>query len=133
MIPQGVKKWVLKAMEDFRIAKQGLSFPEPEIATGPICFHSQQVAEKLLKAYLVSRNIDFAKTHDLAYLRELCAQQDPEFKKIDLGNLKFYAVEVRYADEFYLPSIDEAKEAFELANKVKAFVFKKLGIKEQDL
>jgi len=42
--------------------------------------------------------------------------------------LGFYAVEIRYPDEFYIPSITEAKEAFQIAQKVKDFVLKKLGI-----
>jgi len=35
---------------------------------------------------------------------------------------------VRYPDEFYIPSVNEAKECIEVARKVKEFVLKKLGV-----
>lgn len=60
-------------------------------------------------------------------------KQDSNFKKLNIGNLKFYAVEVRYPDEFYIPSINEAKECFDIASRVKDFVLKKLRVKEEDL
>jgi len=66
----------------------------------------------------------------LEYLLELCVKEDDEFKGIEVGNLSFYAVEVRYPDEFYTPSIEEAKECLEIARKVREFVMKKLSIKE---
>ena len=66
----------------------------------------------------------------MEYLLELCVKEDDEFKGIEVGNLSFYAVEVRYPDEFYTPSIEEAKECLEIARKVREFVMKKLSIKE---
>jgi len=133
MIEEQVKNWILKAMEDFRVAKHELGFPDDEIATGPVCFHCQQLIEKLLKAYLVSRKVDFGRTHDLEFLLELSKLEDPEFKELDIGNLRFYAVEVRYPDEFYFPSVEEAKKCFEISLNIKDFVFSKLKIDEEDL
>ena len=39
-----------------------------------------------------------------------------------------YAVEIRYPDDWYEPSMEETKEAYAIALKVKEFVLKKLGI-----
>jgi len=89
MIEEYIKRWVIKAMEDFRIAKHELDFPEKEISTGPVCFHCQQVVEKLLKAYLVLRNVDFGRTHNLEFLLKLCSKEDQDFEKLDVGNLTF--------------------------------------------
>jgi len=50
-----------------------------------------------------------------------------------VGNLTDYAVEVRYADEFYIPTLEEAKRAFEIAKKAKEFIFRKMKIKEDEL
>jgi HEPN domain-containing protein len=133
MIEEHIKNWIIKAMEDFNIARHELSFPEDEISTSPVCFHCQQVVEKLLKAYLVSKSIDFGKTHDLEYLLELCVKQDEEFENLSMGDLKSYAVEVRYPDDFYIPSIEEARECFKIASEIKNFVFKKLNLKESEL
>ena len=48
-------------------------------------------------------------------------------------SLTDYAVKFRYGEGFYFPSIEEAKEAIEIANKVKEFVKKKLKEKAADL
>ncbi|PKP60683.1 MAG: DNA-binding protein [Candidatus Altiarchaeales archaeon HGW-Altiarchaeales-1] len=128
MMDEYIKKWIIKALEDFKVAKHELSFPDEEVSTGAVCFHCQQVVEKLLKAYLISKNRDFGRTHDLTYLADLCSDYDKDFKKFDLEELTYYAVEIRYPDEFYIPSIEETRECFEIASKVKDFVFHKMGI-----
>lgn len=133
MIDEYVKRWIIKAMEDFNIARHELSFPENEICTGPVCFHCQQVAEKMLKAYLVSREVDFGRTYDLEALLKLCSEQDSQFRMLTLGNLTDFAVEIRYPEEFYIPSVDEARECFKLASMIKDFVLKKLQVREEDL
>lgn len=133
MISENGRKWVAKALEDYRTAKHELSFPENEISTGPVCFHCQQLVEKLLKACLVSKNVEFEKTHDLEHLLDLCAKQDPDFAKLYAGNLTFYAVEVRYPDEFYIPSVEEARDCFAIATKIKDFILKKLGIENDEI
>ncbi len=131
MINESVKKWLIKAEHDLKIVEVEFKQPEDEIVTDMVCFHCQQSAEKCLKAFLVSRNLDFGKTHNLEYLIKLCSKYSAEFAGLDVGDLTFYAVEVRYPDEFYIPSIDEAKECFKIALSVKDFVFKRLNIKEE--
>ncbi|MGH7792379.1 MAG: HEPN domain-containing protein [Thermodesulfobacteriota bacterium] len=123
-----VKGWITKAKRDLKVAEHELGLPKEDIITDAVCFHCQQAVEKFLKAYLASKNLDFGKTHNLEYLIELCFKNDPEFKSIVLGNLSFYAVEIRYPDEFYTPSLNEAEESFQIAIDVKNFVLKKLGI-----
>ncbi|MCP5054230.1 MAG: HEPN domain-containing protein, partial [bacterium] len=61
-------------------------------------------------------------------LLNLCANTDNDFSDLDVGNLTFYAVEVRYPDDFYIPTIDEAKECARIANEVMEFVYKKLNV-----
>jgi len=45
---------------------------------------------------------------------------------LNADELTSYAVEVRYIDDFYFPSIDETTVAIEIAEKTKAFIWKKL-------
>jgi HEPN domain-containing protein len=123
---EDVKQWITKAMEDYRIAEHELSFPEDEIATGPVCFHCQQVIEKLLKAFLITQKLDFSKTHDLEYLVKLCSEIDTSFRALEIGTLTSYAVDVRYPDDFYSPSIDETRHCFEIATRAKDFILKKI-------
>jgi len=132
MTDEYVKKWLIKANNDLKVGENEIKLPVGEMVTEAICFHSQQAVEKFLKAYLITRKTEFGRTHNLEFLLELCIKEDKEFKEVDIGNLSFYAVEVRYPDEFYIPTIDEAKECVKIAKKVKAFVLKKLGVENDD-
>ena len=60
------EKWFRKVENDLLVIKN--NFSAEEIPIDACCFHAQQAAEKYLKAYLVSRLVNFPKTHDLQYL-----------------------------------------------------------------
>jgi len=132
MKKEKIEKWILKAENDLKIAKDEILTENP--ATDAICFHAQQCVEKYLKAYLSFIDKPFGKTHDIALLIELCIEDNKEFNSLyDMmaNKLTRYAVEIRYPDDFYFPSIEEAKEAIEICEKVKQFVinkFKQMGI-----
>jgi HEPN domain-containing protein len=127
-----IKKWILKAENDLKIAKDEILTENP--ATDAICFHAQQFVEKYLKAYLISKDKDISKTHDILFLIKQCLLIDNEFNyllELNADSLTSYAVEIRYPDDFYFPSLEEAKEAIEICEKVKQFVinkFKEMGI-----
>lgn len=76
MINEYVKKWLIKANNDLKVAINLMKLSSEEIVTEAICFHSQQAVEKLLKAYLITKNVEFGKTHNLEYLLELCVKKD---------------------------------------------------------
>jgi hypothetical protein len=42
-------------------------------------------------------------------------------------------VDIRYPDNFYIPSLEEAKECFRIAEEIKEFVLMKIGIKEEEI
>jgi len=128
-----LKGWLIKANNDIRIIQNEFSLPEERIVTDAVCFHAQQAVEKFLKSFLISKNTEFSKTHNLNLLLSKCIFLDKEFEILDLGNLNYYGIDVRYGEELYLPSNNEAKEAFEIASKVKEFVLMKLIVKEEDL
>ena len=122
-----IKLWLLKAESDLRTAQILIKDENPP--TDSICFHAQQAVEKLLKAYLTYLDIKAPKTHDIATLLELCLSVDEKFKELDqekLEELTFYAVEIRYPDTFYQPSIEEAREALKQVINLKKFILKKL-------
>lgn len=126
MMDEYVQKWIIKARNDIKVAENELSFNNEDIVTEAVCFHAQQAVEKFLKAYLITKNVEFGKTHNLEYLVELCTKEDNSFKTLDMGNLSFYAVEVRYPDNFYVPSIEEAKNCINIAKNVMMVVLDKL-------
>jgi len=63
-----------------------------------VCFHSQQCAEKYLKAILQEQNIPFGKTHNLTTLLDLITPNEPawELMRPNLERLSVFAVQVRY-------------------------------------
>ncbi len=112
------KQWVLKAKNDLLNADNNLKAEVAPFDT--ICFHCQQAAEKLLKAYLVGNGQPYPLTHDLLLILEkiLPLNKDAEHLRDALATLMPYAIEIRYPDDWYMPSEDDAKEAREAAEKV---------------
>ena len=64
-----VGQWMHKADQDIRAAASLLADDPPLLY--PSCFHSQQAAEKYLKALLVRSQVDFPKTHDIQEILDL--------------------------------------------------------------
>lgn len=69
MIDEYLKRWLIKANNDLKVAEHELKMPLEERVTEAVCFHSQQAVEKFLKAYLITQNIAFGKTHNLESIR----------------------------------------------------------------
>lgn len=113
------REWIDKAEADFATA-QPESVVRPDPNFDAVCFHSQQSAEKFLKARLQEANIAFKKTHDLVFLLNLVSPVEPGWTTLrsDLASLTNYAVEYRYPG----PSADEleAREALEACRKVRS-------------
>ena len=121
-------EWVNYAEEDLIIAKSALKRRKP--LTTASCFHSQQCAEKYLKAILVAKDVEFPKTHDLLILNTLCSTAGiiTGFTKEALGRLSGYAVHTRYPGN--QPAFDDAREALEITITVRQFARMFLGLKK---
>ena len=102
-------EWMAKAEEDYSVAT-GL-MRRRKVPADSICFHSQQAAEKFLKAVLQECGIHFGKTHDLEGLLQLCMAVFPQLTLLvgDAKLLNDYAVRYRY------PGIDATKKQAKLA------------------
>jgi HEPN domain-containing protein len=123
-----INSWIDKANKDILTAQHELSFPDA--VTESICFHCQQAVEKYLKAYLVFLGIPFAKTHEIGELITKCQSKDKEISmfKEEADKLTDYAIEIRYPDDWYEPPLNEAKEAFDIAKKIKEFIQNKITL-----
>jgi HEPN domain-containing protein len=88
-----------------------------------VCFHAQQAAEKMLKCYLVSREVEAPKIHDMRRLCEMCAELEKSFDEIYNAAvlLTRYGVIPRYPAELGLIERDAIK-AIEHASDVMSFV-----------
>jgi HEPN domain-containing protein len=117
LIPQ---EWLTKADEDFLFAEVNLKegrnfFPQ-------ICFHFQQAAEKYLKAFIVAKEIEFKKIHDLALLLKMAVSVDPclEDLRDECEYLGAFYIEARYPVHWPVNfSYVEAQKAFEAALRIR--------------
>ena len=92
------------------------------------CFHSQQLAEKSIKAVLTHKSIRFKKIHDLDKLLSLLDDPDfDEFRNYALI-LNSYAVDARYPGDYVEPEQEEAVEALRMAIEIYEFSKQKLGL-----
>lgn len=126
--------WLFFAEEDFNSAKALLN----DKIYNQVCFHTQQAAEKSLKAFLKSRGIVIPKTHNLSELIHLCIKESNSFVPMEepcqyLG--RFYLL-TRYPDAIVdsppegLPDENDAKKAIDKSKKVLKFVKKILEVSE---
>ena len=124
------REWVEKAENDFDAAELTLHGREEPIIDA-VCFHSQQCAEKYLKAYLQENELRFERRHELIPLLELSLTVDREFEPLrqDLQSLEQYGVLIRYPGLIVPATM--AEQAFEAANRIREFVRDKLGIKNE--
>ncbi len=116
--------WISKGEDDLKLAELALENGIYDYAA----FHAQQVAEKFLKAFLVKAEKPVPRTHDIAYLIELCKEIDPSFEhlyEINAHYLSDFAVEVRYPGYYSVPK-EIAAEAIETAKKVLEFVLERI-------
>jgi len=66
-----LQQWIDKGKDELRSAEylSTMHHPTPDEV---ICYLCQQSAEKYLKAFIYSHDIEPDKTHDLEYLLEIC-------------------------------------------------------------
>jgi HEPN domain-containing protein len=103
-------EWVAKAEGDFAMVERESQARKDPSYDG-ICFHSQQCAEKYLKARLCEAGIDYPKMHDLVALLEMALDVEPDWEthREDLAFLTDMANNIRYPS--YTASEAEAQAA----------------------
>jgi HEPN domain-containing protein len=117
---------VLRAEEDFNAAKSLITYGASFIST--VCFHSQQAAEKYLKAFLTYHQVEFPKTHDIDELLDMIAPIDSKLSESlrDVIILTNYGVDVRYPGDFPNVTSGDAQQAIQMAEKVRRLVLELL-------
>ncbi len=106
---------LIKANNDLIAAKAILATGK---ALDAVCFHTQQAAEKSLKALLALHDVTYPWRHDLTELIEIVAPLAPEIAPLAprIIQLTPFAVEVRYDETFY-PPYSEANDALKTATE----------------
>ena len=120
------KEWLKYSQNDLISARhlyEDLYPKQTEVA----CYLSQQCAEKALKGYIFSMDIEPSKTHNLIELCQICMEHDNAFSEIrsTCADLTPYGVAVRYPNEL---AVDDtiAKLAVEKAQIIYDFCARKI-------
>ena len=121
------ENWLIKANNDLKSSKKLLKGDDPVLDTS--IYHTQQCAEKALKAYLAFRKQPIEKTHDIEFLVELCSELDPEFEHLieDAEKINPYSILYRYPNIVLEPEEEQVHEAVGIAEKILKFVGNKVG------
>lgn len=124
-----VMEWVLRAQDD-ELNAAGI-LKERNGTPMHVCFVSQQMGEKYLKALLLFYSGEYPKIHNLSALVALISSfnnsiSDELFSAVVI--LDPYYIEARYPADISLESFiwEMAKEAFDSAKKIKTFVLKEI-------
>jgi len=119
-----LQQWIDKAKDDLRVAEylSAMHYPTPDEI---ICFHCQQSAEKYLKGFLVSHDIEPEKTHNLKDLLKTCQEYNTEFSTLssEAFILTKYAMLPRYPNELEITN-EDMKIALNYARSIQEFVMK---------
>ncbi|MDP2736836.1 MAG: HEPN domain-containing protein [bacterium] len=121
-----VARWIRKAGEDELNIRSILKHQDG--APSGVCFLSQQMAEKYLKAMLIFYDLELVKIHDLIKLILLLENNAPGVKTISeaAALLNQYYIETRYAGDYPEFFWKDAEAASAAAEKIKEFVLKKI-------
>jgi len=125
VVQKFIDEWLRKADLDIRLAEFLLA--ENTTFWDAIAFHCQQAAEKYLKAFLVSHQIEIPKTHNIRELLGIVAGVDKKLAQYLKSStiLTPYGVLVRYPDDAQRVDFKKAEMSVGLAQKVEKSIKKK--------
>jgi HEPN domain-containing protein len=113
------RQWAAKAENDLKNAAHTVRL-KTDCPTDTVCFHVQQCVEKYLKALLVLNDIEFSRTHQISTLLALVpASIRPVLTPQEQDLLTEYAVTTRYPGDYDPISHEEARQAVQLARRLR--------------
>jgi HEPN domain-containing protein len=117
-----VGEWINSAQEDLDTVS--LVSQVPLLAA--TCFHCGQAVEKILKAYIIAKDIKLIKTHDLNDLLDRCKKHSSDFSNFeDVCNDIISYTTVRYPPDRNLTE-QEMKQTIESTHEIVDFTMSKL-------
>ena len=118
--------WYEKADEDLLAAE--VVIEASTLLYDISAFHSQQAAEKYIKAFLAFNEMMPPKVHNIKELIDIAANFDASFEAIREAEwLSKYAVRTRYPDDFDIDTQEQALKILNVAKSVRDFVRNKIG------
>lgn len=122
--PTDASAWVSKADHDLLSIANNLA--STEVPWDVVVFNAQQAAEKLLKAFLVSRGRKPPKIHDLTRLLALCIDDAP-----DCTFLSPIGERSRYPDNEAETAREDAERGVDIARRIRVAVLALIEPKAQ--
>lgn len=121
------EEWLFKAEHDLLSSNYLLTAPESLFDIS--FYHTQQCAEKSLKAYLTYKEKEIENTHNLKMLVEICSVIDIAFKDLldDCIFLNPYSTLYRYPQGDLMPTKEAVIKAIGISEKILNFVKKKIN------
>jgi len=118
LIVRNTRQWLAHARDDLELAENAVRQGTPPFMRDA-AFHSQQVAEKALKAFLTWRDLPFPRVHDLEDIGARCLQADASLQGLldRVAQLSQYAWRFRYPGEPDQPAPQEVRQALQLARE----------------
>ena len=121
-----VAEWISFSDTDLKVARHMYDTMHPR-PLEIICYHCQQSAEKILKAFLIYSKVKPARTHDLEELRKECKVLNESFTTITdkCANLNDYSSQPRYPFEIEITegdAIRALKDCEDICAFVKALI-----------
>ncbi|MEP7338121.1 MAG: HEPN domain-containing protein [Acidobacteriota bacterium] len=121
------QEWIDKAEGDFTSALvlyRARKTPNYDAA----CFHTQQCAEKYLKARLEEAGLAIPRTHNLYALLMLVSPLEPTWRNLaaDLNVLTSFAVAYRYPKTNAVKA--DAKDAINRCRKIRSIIRQSFGL-----
>ncbi len=116
------EEWLFKADHDLKSAEYLLGSPSGLYDAA--IYHTQQCAEKAIKAFLAFREQPIEKSHNLIYLCQTAISLSKDFEALLDAALLLnpYATMFRYPEGDLLPTESELRTAIDSARSVLVFV-----------
>jgi len=117
-----VLEWIRYAEMDYNTSLHMSETYQP-VPLEIVCYHCQQCAEKILKAYTIAQSEPLTKTHDLETILEQCVKYDERFNAFGLicPMLTGYAVFSRYPVSEDSINENDMKTALKNAHEILEF------------
>ena len=114
--PDDPREWLNRARSNLALAKNRI----PDTYLEDLCFEAQQAVEKVIKAVMIRRNIEYPYVHDLARLLLLLEEAGESIPEVvrKAEELTPYAVITCYPGIARPVAVQEYMEAVEIAEAV---------------
>lgn len=122
---KSIEKWIEYAKNDLLVANE-LKLQQYFVYRA-VLTHCQQAVEKYLKAFILSKDGQLKKTHDLIILNKICIKEDKELLKFEneFAWLSIVYIESRYPDDFEDIDKEDAMKALKIANEFESIILAK--------